>query len=327
MSDKPSRYVSYDDDFDIAVPGDDDAPIFEFDSETDDAPEHTLPVITRDYSAAKALAELKQWHSFTARGKTHRPFVFEMLRGDPADEITARLAKGETAGVIFDALKSRFDGSRVKVLETTYNGAVKAAIEGSADNFIKSIDSIRSDFEDRFNPVIDSLRDGSLDNRRRAGDIIRQLVRMFGARAYRQGLEDAGVTDEPDDEEQTEIASLLATQSQYVSGFTDALINGTGITDGQAAGRAGMWFNGSISPFYSAGLLAGNKNLMQEWVLGNAEQHCPDCPRLAGQRHRARDWARRGLDGIPRVGQKTTCGGWQCQCKLIPVTGKAMGSW
>lgn len=286
---------------------------------------HTLPVVTRDYSPDAALKELKAWRVFT--GKKHaRPFTFVMLRGDPADDITARLAAGETPDAIVDALKGRFDGSRLKDLRAAFAAAINAVIADDDAAVIKSIDSIRSDFEDRFGAVVESMQAGDLSSRQRAGNIIRQLLRMFGARAYRQGLEDAGVDDTPDEDEQAEINSLLSAQSSFVSGLTTAMIN-EGITPAQADGKAQLWFNGSVSPFYSAGLLAGNKNIMLQFQLGDTEDHCPDCPRLNKQIHRAKDWKKRNLDGIPRVGQATTCGGWRCRCQLVPVTGKASGSW
>ena len=291
-----------------------------------DAHTHDVTILTRDYSPEKALIELKAWQTFTARGKSSRPFVFDMLKGDPSDYIAERQAAGDSPGEIVKALKPRFDGSRMKALESAFADALKATFANDEDAFVKAIDSVRADFEDRLTPVIDSMRDGSLDNRRRAGNIIRQLIRQFGSRAYRQGLEDAGVDDPPDEDEQKEIDRLLAESSGYVSNFTDALINGTGLTDGQANGRAAMWFNGSVTPLYSAGLLAGNKNQMMEFELGPTEEHCEDCPRLNKQRHRFKDIVKRNLD-VPKVGQATECEGWQCECKWKPVTGKARGSW
>jgi phage portal protein BeeE/2'-5' RNA ligase len=287
---------------------------------------HDVPMGSRDYSPEKALIELKAWQTFTARGKSSRPFVFDMLKGDPADIIAERLAAGDSPSDIVKALKPRFDGSLMRSLQTAFNEAVKATLANDEDALIKSVSGIRSEFEDRLTPVIDSMRDGSLDNRRRAGNIIRQLIRQFGSRAYRQGLEDAGVDEPPDDDEQKEIDRLLADSSEYVSNFTNELINGAGLSDGQANGRAAMWFNGSVTPLYSAGLLAGNKNQMMEFVLGPTEEHCQDCPRLNKQRHRFKDVVKRNLD-VPKVGQATECEGWQCECKWIPVTGKARGSW
>jgi hypothetical protein len=274
----------------------------------------------------KALSELKAWQRFTIRGKSKRPFVFEALKGEPVDLITERFAEGDTPAAIVDMLIPRFDGSRLKRLEVAFNEALAALLADDEAVFLKSIDSVRSEFEDRLTPVIDSLRDGTLDNRRRAGNIIRQLIRQFGARAYRQGLEDTGVADMPDEDEQAEIDRLLAESSGYVSSFTDELINGSGLTAAQANGRAGMWFNGSISPLYSAGLMAGNKNQMMEFELGTAEDHCSDCPRLNKQRHRFKDIVKRNLD-VPKVGQATECEGWKCLCRWVPVTGKARGSW
>lgn len=287
---------------------------------------HELPVITWNWSKDKARDELKTWQRFAQRGKHQRPFAFEYLRGKYADELTALVEQGNAPADVVKAITEQLGVSGIEWMRPAFDAALRALADDDHDAVIKSIDSIRGDFESRFGAVVADMQSGDLSSRQRAGNIIRQLLRMFGARAYRQGLEDAGVDDTPDEEEQAEINSLLSEQSGFVSSLTTAMIN-EGISQAQADGKAQLWFNGGISPLYSAGLMAGNKNIMLEFVLGGAEQHCTDCPRLNKQVHRAKDWKKRNLDGIPRVGQATECEGWRCQCKLVPTTAKASGSW
>jgi hypothetical protein len=87
--------------------------------------------------------------------------------------------------------------------------------------------------------------------------------------------------------------------------------------------KPAMWYNKSIAPAYQSALLSADKNGMYEWALGKAE-HCSDCLRLNGQRHRMRDWKRKGL--LPQS-DVLECGGFNCKCSLNKVNAKARGNY
>lgn len=52
------------------------------------------------------------------------------------------------------------------------------------------------------------------------------------------------------------------------------------------------------------------------WELGSTEEHCTDCLALNGQIKRASEWR---AAGIQPKSPDLECGGWNCDCELIPV--------
>jgi 2'-5' RNA ligase len=191
-----------------------------------------------------------------------------------------------------------------------------------APNYIKAtkdISDTQAAFIQRFNAMLSDARDGAM-NRTRAGTLIRGLIRTFGSRAYGDGMENGGVPrSKMDDGDNNAVARLVATQSQYVSNLTDVLFNQDGITDAQAAGKAVMWFNKSINPFFDGGRMSANANGMYEFKVGNTE-HCPDCLALNGQIHRLKEFIQSGWH--PKS-SRLECKGYRCECELVKRPGAA----
>jgi hypothetical protein len=181
----------------------------------------------------------------------------------------------------------------------------------------KDVTDNQTAFIQRFNALLESARDGSM-NRTRAGLLIRGLIRTMGGRVYGDGMEEGGVPRERmDANDNAEIARLVAAQSQYVGNLTDVLFNQDGISDAQAAGKAVMWFNKSINPFYDAGRMSANANGMYEFKVGNTE-HCPDCLMLNGQIHRLKEFIQSGWH--PKS-SRLKCKGYRCECELVKRRG------
>jgi hypothetical protein len=283
---------------------------------------HEPVVETWDYTPSLARKELAAWQRHI-KAKASRPFEPRYTRGDIADLVTSGLASSADMIPVFDSAFALLP-SGLDSLKTAFIAVFDAIAADDDITATKSVQAIRLDFEGRFADVLNDIRSGNVDNRRRAGDILRQLIRTFGYRAYVQGLQDGGVMDNPSEEDEAEIASLRSAQSTFVSNITRVLIREDGVSDSQAAGKPDMWWRGSIQPFYNAGLASANANGLYEWVLGATEAHCTDCPRLNGQRHRMKHWRARNLQA-GTVGQNTVCKGYQCLCKLVPASGKASG--
>jgi hypothetical protein len=309
--------------FDEPIEGESDSDSEPADDETEtpdtEKHAHSPTVETWDYTPSLARKELAAWQRHI-KAKSARPFEPRYTRGDIADLVTSGLASGADMIPVFDSafalLPSGLDSLKSAFI------AVFDAVQADDDiTATKSVQSIRLDFEGRFADVLNDIRSGNVDNRRRAGDILRQLIRTFGYRAYVQGLQDGGVMDNPSEEDEAEIASIRSEQSSYVSNITRVLISGDGVTDTQAAGKPELWFNKTIIPFYQAGLASANSNGLYEWRYGFSE-HCSDCLRLNGQRHRLKHW--KGKGWLPQA-KKLECGGFNCQCQLIPASGKAVG--
>ena len=249
-----------------------------------------------DSTAADELAAWRKKAKNKGAGKAI-DFVAHHIHTDIADAIRAALADGTPYAQVFDRAADLL--------------------------MIKAITGTETYFTDEFSALLADALDGGV-NKRSFSAKLRALINTYGKAAYSDGLLDGGVDDELDDDDKAAIALLLAEQSRYVTALADTLYaDEDTITPAMAEQKPAMWFNKSIMPFYTEGLLAADRNGMYEWKYG-ATEHCADCKRLNGQRHRLKDWARRGL--LPQS-SSLECGGFLCECELVKVNGKAKGSW
>jgi len=170
--------------------------------------------------------------------------------------------------------------------------------------------------------ITDLINAGMNDDvsRRRFGTVLRGNLSRLGRRAFNDGLEDGGVEDAASDEDLATIATILAEQSGYVTDFSKSLFSGAQV---DAEARAILWANKSLDSFYQAGLLSADANGMYVWKYGDTE-HCDDCQRLNGQKHRLKDWHKEGW--LPRSSE-LECKGFKCACELIKTKGRASGSY
>lgn len=248
--------------------------------------------------------ELKTWRKFALKHGAEKAgrFVCNVLDDATAAGIRAQLAAVEVPDDK-DAIKAVFDGV-------------------NSESAQKAIQATRLNFESDCADLLAAATSGSIE-RASFSNKMRALIRNYGRDAYRDGLTDGGI-EEPgfDDDDVETINRMVTEQSIYVTSLGMALFRGSGITPAQEDNKPAMWYRKSIEPFYKAGLGAADRNGLYEWVLGNTEEHCDDCLRLNGQKHRMKDWMRRNL--IPQS-DKLACGGWQCDCKLVKATGKVKG--
>lgn len=187
----------------------------------------------------------------------------------------------------------------------------------------KDIQATRLDFESDFEDFLNRATSERMD-RRRAGTVLRALITRFGRAAYSDGLAMGGVEmADASDDDLAAIASIARDQSQYVTAFLNKVYSEDGISADLAGLKSEQWWNKSISPFYNAGMMSSDRNGMYEWEYG-ATEHCDDCQRLNGQRHRLRDWMREGW--IPKS-SKLQCKGYNCKCQWIKSSGRARGNY
>lgn len=248
-----------------------------------------------------ALEELMAWQKKIRNKSVDVPFKTYLIRDEVADAVRFGLSQASDDR---EAVKAVF--ARARELLS-----------------VKAIQATRIDFEDAFTDTWKEALAGSL-TRRRWSTIVRALISQSCNKAYRDGLADGGVDDEPDEAEQDAIAAHIRAQSEYVTGLAERLYKDeTQFSPEAAESRAEMWWNKSVEPMYTAGLVSAAGNSMHEWVVGDSE-HCSDCIRLNGQRHRLKDFYRRNL--IPKS-DLLECGGFNCACSLVKVAGKAKGNW
>lgn len=182
----------------------------------------------------------------------------------------------------------------------------------------KAIQATRVDFEDAFADAV-AMAQADETNRKWFGITLRKMVSEYGLKAYIDGLKDGGVdTETLDGDDVDTYAQLVAGQAGYIRNFADAIFDGVEYTPEI---RAEMWYEKSINPFYQAGIASADKNGLYEWVYGDTE-HCKDCQRLNGQKHRMKEYMRKGL--MPQ-GDKLECKGFNCKCKLVKSSGRSSG--
>ena len=195
---------------------------------------------------------------------------------------------------------------------------------------VRALQALRLDWELFVEALIADTRAGNVKDRRRFGNLLRAQMRLFSRRAYLDGLTDGGILDATlSDSDDDKIKTMLSENSAFVSGLSETLFKGGGISDAQAAGKPRQWWSGSILPFYQEGFASAGANPMMEFVGPFGKKPCATCKHLFGQRHRFNVWDRNGLGmvGGSFVGQRTICGkGGKCKHGLVTVIARASGS-
>lgn len=187
----------------------------------------------------------------------------------------------------------------------------------------KDYNDTLSSFTDDVAAILQDAEDGSI-NKAAFSIRMRQSINQYGRNAYLDGLNAGGVeTDTLEGDDSAAFAALLASQSGYVSDIATRLYKDDGTVIGGADYNASLWGNKTLQPFYDAGVMSSDANGMYEWRYGDTE-HCVDCLRLNGQRHRMKDWM--ASDYMPK-GDDLECGGFNCQCELVKTTGRAKGNY
>ncbi len=270
-------------------------------SELPSADEPSVNLLETPYEPFNPLAELKAWaKKVENKGyKSATPFTAYQIPATIADSLRDVLL---AANDDKDAIKAAFTNAETLLT-------------------VKAIQATRIDFEDALDDLLKSIMAGGI-TKSRARVAFMNLIDVHGNKAARDGFADGGVDAEPDADEQAEIDTLIREQRQYVNSLLSTLYSDEdSVTAAMAEQKPAMWFNKSIYPIYQKALALADANGMYEWVYG-ATEHCDDCQRLNGQRHRMKDWTRRRL--IPKA-DTLECKGFNCKCNLVRSTGKAQG--
>lgn len=162
-------------------------------------------------------------------------------------------------------------------------------------------------------------------NRTTFGVRMRALLNTYGRAAYLDGMAEGGVEasyDELDTSDKDSIAGLLADNSMWITDAGAKIFGADGVFVGTPDNRAEMWGNKSLQDFYDHGVMSADQNGLYAWKYGDTE-HCADCLRLNGQKHRYKDWFNR----IMPKSSALECKGYRCKCELVKTTGRAQGSY
>lgn len=151
----------------------------------------------------------------------------------------------------------------------------------------------------------------------------RAALSRYGQAAYRDGLAQGGVEGEAlSDSDKDIIAGLLSDNSGFITDLGKEIYSSGGLR-GTPETRASMW-DKSLSEFYFHGTVEADRNGLYQWELGSTKEHCRTCRSMSGQKHRMKDYLRKGI--VPRS-SRLACNGYNCKCTLSKTTGAASGNW
>lgn len=215
---------------------------------------------------------------------------------------------------------------------TGYDGAANRAIQGrpELDGVLRHGDAVsvkafgdtRDDYVRNVEIVLADAANGDV-TRATFGVRMRSLLNTYGKAAYIDGLNAGGVeTDTLDSEDADSVAGLLAANSGWVTDAGAKIFGADGVFIGTPEGRATQWGNKSLQEFYDHGVMSADKNGLYMWKYGDTE-HCDDCQRLNGQKHRYKDW----FGHIMPKSSALKCKGFNCACELVKTTGRTQGSY
>lgn len=153
-------------------------------------------------------------------------------------------------------------------------------------------------------------------------DVMANLISGQLRQAFRQAWKDEEGEGNLPDYLDTALEEMVLSEYEHVDGYyrgiVDARVDKTPIDP--LLFRAGLWANRWTDAYEQARHLITMENGgNEEWVLGETEQHCPECAALNGIVARASEWDQLGVHPQQPPNDILTCGGWQCDCRREPT--------
>lgn len=140
--------------------------------------------------------------------------------------------------------------------------------------------------------------------------------------AWYAGIKEMGFTpDEMTEEEVNAMWSFINTQKSFIGDLLRYITShdkSSGTPFSVIRSRIDAWIQRWKDAYNRAALLVkGDPKL--KWVFGKTEKHCVDCLKYAGKVKRQSYWLKIGAQPQSSA---LACGGWRCDCSLVPTTEK-----
>jgi hypothetical protein len=150
-------------------------------------------------------------------------------------------------------------------------------------------------------------------------------------KAWREGARAVEVEpSEFTDEDNEELDKIIASEYEYVLALgSDILalrLMGGMLEEYRTkfAGRIEVWAHRYTDVVNQAKVWFGKrKKVKLKWEMGATEEHCATCAALNGIVAYAEDWERSGIHPQNPPNQALECGGWRCDCSLVPTKERA----
>jgi len=152
------------------------------------------------------------------------------------------------------------------------------------------------------------------------GDFVTQMSELIDSqltRAWHEGMRENELdpVEEMEPEWQEILDGIILSEYDYVDGFASDIV---AASDEQLdweplLSRADMWANRYNDVVNQAIIATKEQKLL--WVYGDTD-HCDTCLALNGIVAWASEWEE---SGVKPQGNMLQCGGWNCQCEIIPT--------
>lgn len=141
--------------------------------------------------------------------------------------------------------------------------------------------------------------------------------------AWTEGAARVGILPEDRTPEETlKLQSTINEDLARIVGLGDFIEENTqadNIPYGTVVSRVELWVNRYTSVANDAAVTAGADRKFI-WEYGATSDHCGDCAKYEGKIHRGSLWVQVGA--LPQ-GRTLECGGWRCDCRLVPTDAPA----
>ena len=144
--------------------------------------------------------------------------------------------------------------------------------------------------------------------------------------AWREGAAQCGMAlEDRTTAEQARLDQEVTSDLGHLSAFHDFIAKNSKANGGKlgaSLSRAELWAN-------RYGFIVGVAQQMScgdmkyQWRVGPTD-HCYDCATYDGRIYRGSVWASVGAQPQSR---RLACGGYRCQCRLVPVTSPSIRAW
>lgn len=161
-------------------------------------------------------------------------------------------------------------------------------------------------------------------------DKMTAIIETQLTRAWNEGMRDNKLDPSTDmtPEFQQVLDDAINSEYDHVLDIAQAILDqrdaGGKLEDGIYQ-RLDMWQQRYTDVANQARIVTANKEDMYEWVYGDTD-HCDTCMTLNGQVASMADWEDSGYMPQSPPNDALTCGGWRCQCQLLPTKKEATGA-